>query len=133
MNGSGVSSQNVSIGRDGESVAANWYLRAGFTIEARNWRCREGELDVIALRTDSVSGRATGLPLLVVCEVKTRSSARFGSGAESVGPQKQRRLRLATSRYLHQRDGGPCRVRFDVAVVDRGPHGYAIRVIEGAF
>lgn len=124
-----MSSHTASIGRDGESVAANWYVRAGFAIEARNWRCREGELDVVALRV----GRSGEPPLLVVCEVKTRSSSRFGSGAESVGPQKQRRLRLATTRYLHQRDGGPCRVRFDVAIVDRGPHGYSIRVIEGAF
>lgn len=125
-----MSTDRASIGRDGENVAANWYLRAGFEIESRNWRCREGELDVVAVRNP---GSGERLPVLVVCEVKTRSSTRYGSGAEAVTAEKQRRLRAATARYLAQRDAGPCRVRFDVAVVTRGPHGYGIRVIEQAF
>ena len=125
-----MANQNASIGRDGESVAANWYLRAGFVIEARNWRCYEGELDVVAYRP---AGAGESDALLVICEVKTRSSTRFGSGAEAVDAAKQRRIRTATAKYLRERDGDWCRVRFDVAILDRSPHGYGIRVIEQAF
>ncbi|HPB46075.1 MAG: YraN family protein [Microthrixaceae bacterium] len=123
-----MSTQRSTIGRDGETVAANWYLRAGYEIEARNWHCREGELDIVAHRIDE-----RGVACVVVCEVKTRSSARFGSAAEAVTRSKQYKIRAATVRYLAQRDGGPCSIRFDVAVVDRSPHGYGVRVIEGAF
>lgn len=124
-----MSKDRATIGRDGESVAANWYLRAGWEIEARNWRCREGELDLVVVAP--ARGRG-GTDLVVVCEVKTRSSSRFGGGAEAVTPSKQRRVRAATRRYLSERVR-PASVRFDVAVVERGVHGYAVRVIEGAF
>ena len=71
---------------------------------------------------------------LVVCEVKTRSSLRYGSGAEAVDWRKQRRIRLVAARYLAERPlEHRCAVRFDVAVVVPGPHGYAVEVIEDAF
>ncbi len=115
-------SDHLRLGADGESVAANRYERAGFTIVARNWRCPEGEIDLIA-RLGS---------LLVVCEVKTRSSDRYGGGAAAVGVAKQRRIRHAAIRFLETQPW-TADVRFDVAVVRPGPHGFAIEVIEGAF
>ncbi len=115
-------SRHLHIGADGEAVAAHHYERAGFEIVARNWRCPEGELDIVARRG----------PLLVVCEVKTRSSERFGGGAEAVGITRQRRLRRATARFLSTQPWS-AEVRFDVAVVRPGVHGFAIEVIEAAF
>ena len=72
-----------AVGRFGEDVAAQHLLAAGLQILERNWRCREGELDIVA-RDGSE---------LVFVEVKTRSSLAFGTPAEAVGPAKAARLR----------------------------------------
>lgn len=108
------------LGTDGEQAAARWYAARGYTVLARNWRCREGELDLVLEKDLTV----------VFCEVKTRTSDRFGSPFEAVGPAKQRRLRQLAARWL--RDEAPFRprsVRFDVAgVVSR-----RVVVIEAAF
>lgn len=119
-----MSAHGRSLGIDGENVAARWYARRGYEVVERNWRCRTGEIDIIARR-----GRQ-----LVICEVKTRSSSRFGSGAAAVDWRKQRTIRRVTSEYLAQRTGAaPFGIRFDVAVVTAGARGYAIEVIEHAF
>jgi putative endonuclease len=94
---------------------------------ATNWRSRTGEIDLIVGRDR----------LVVVCEVKTRSSDRFGTAAEAVGPRKQARLRRLAVEYLAARrsaeGGGGWDLRFDVATVAPGPHGFAVEVIEAAF
>jgi putative endonuclease len=114
-----------ALGRAGEELAVAWYEAHGFEIMARNWRCREGELDVVARR-----GR-----LYVFCEVKTRSSEAFGTPAEAVGPAKRARLRRLGALWFARQPGahGPATgrggpVRFDVACVLGG----ALEVIEGA-
>lgn len=107
------------LGAHGEELAARWYVARGFEVLARNWRCDEGELDLVLGRDG----------LVVVCEVKTRSSTRFGSPFEAVGPAKQRRLRRLGGRWL--REAAPVRpteVRYDVV----GIVGGRIEVIEGA-
>jgi putative endonuclease len=106
------------LGRAGEQAVARWYRRRGYRIVQRNWRCREGELDLVVER-DRV---------LVFCEVKTRSSVAFGHPAEAVTEAKQRRVRKLAMRYLESRPHrGP--LRFDVAAV-LPDH---IEVIENAF
>ncbi|MFN8052921.1 MAG: YraN family protein [Acidimicrobiales bacterium] len=113
-----------ALGQDGEAVAAAWYERHGYRIVERNWRCRDGELDLVATRRGH----------LVVCEVKTRSSARYGGGAEAVDWRKQRTIRRVTAVYLSGRVGAaPVGIRFDVAVVTPARPGYSIEVIEHAF
>ncbi|MGO9559325.1 MAG: YraN family protein [Acidimicrobiales bacterium] len=115
------------LGRAGEDLAALWYTARGYEVLARNFRCPEGEADLI-LRRRSV---------LVVCEVKARSSDRYGSPAEAVTIARQRRLRRTAIRYLRDRsDPGPesasirpSTVRFDVAEVMNGE----VSVIEDAF
>ena len=109
------------LGSAGEAVVAAWYERRGYEILERNWRCREGEIDVIA-RLDDV---------VVICEVKTRSSDAFGHPAEAVTPAKQQRLRVLAGRWLEDGAGGlrPRSVRFDVAAVLAGE----LDVIEAAF
>ena len=99
---------------------AAWYRRRGYEVVARNWRCPAGELDVVARRG----------PLLVVCEVKTRSSTGFGPPAAAVTLAKQRRLRRAAAAWLRSSPvRGGSAVRVDVAAVV----GDDVEVIEGAF
>jgi putative endonuclease len=111
------------LGARGEQLAADWYTAHGYTVVARNWRCREGELDLVVARDGE----------LVFCEVKTRSSDRFGVPAEAVTPAKQRRLRVLAARYLAEGGDPPTvrrrGIRFDVASVMAGD----VEVIEAAF
>lgn len=106
------------LGAAGEDAVADWYRAAGYEIVDRNWRCFEGEIDIVARK-----GRTS-----VMCEVKTRSSDRFIDPALAVGPTKQARLRTAAFRWLDEHNSRG-RVRFDVALVVAG----RVRVIEGAF
>lgn len=94
-----------------ENTAAAFLETQGFTIVARNFLRRIGELDVVARDGD----------LLVVAEVRTRASDRFGGAAASVGRGKQRRISATTALFLQRRpDLQHCRVRFDVIVVRDG-------------
>ena len=101
-------------------MAAKWYIDAGYQVVARNWRCREGELDLVV----------TGHGAVVFSEVKTRSSTRFGVPAEAVSPVKQRRIRGLAVRFLQENPGaGRGGLRFDVVSILDG----AVEVIEAAF
>ena len=75
-----------------EDLVAAWYVRNGYDIVARNWRCPRGELDIVAMR-DGV---------LAICEVKARRNAHFGDPFESVTPQKILRVRRATASLVSQ-------------------------------
>lgn len=116
------------LGRHGEDVAAEHLVARGLVVLDRNWRCREGELDLVA-----ADGRR-----LVVAEVKTRSGTGFGVPAEAVTHVKAARIRRLAQRWLAQRhaDGAPGfdEVRFDVLAVLLTP-GATPRVehYEGAF
>jgi len=79
----------VARGKWAEDLVSRWYEQHGYVIVARNWRCKRGELDVIACR-DGV---------LVVCEVKARASNAFGTPAEAVTPAKQLKVRRATADF----------------------------------
>jgi putative endonuclease len=95
-------------------------MNNGYEIVARNWRCRDGELDLIARR-----GRA-----FVFCEVKTRTSVAFGAPVEAVTRQKQVRLRHLAARWLADHAGvRATEIRFDVASVLDGQ----IEIVHGAF
>jgi putative endonuclease len=108
------------LGRTGEDLAAAWYEAAGYEVLARNWRCREGELDLIVR-----AGR-----LYVFCEVKSRSSVAFGAPVEAVTHDKQQRLRRLAARWLDSDAPALAReIRFDVAAVLNG----RLEVLEGAF
>jgi putative endonuclease len=115
-----VSSANRAVGLSGEDLAAAWYEARGFEVLARNWRCREGELDLIVR-----DGR-----LYIFCEVKARTSDAFGMPAEAVTRDKQQRLRRLAARWLEEDAPALAReIRFDVAAVLDG----GLEVIEGAF
>ena len=119
------------LGVRGEDATARWYRQAGYDIVVRNWRCPAGEIDLVALTPDG--------SVVVVCEVKTRSSVAFGWPQEAVTPAKQRRLRQLATRWLtEQRASGSARrsvrcIRFDVASVMVGAGDLVVDVIEDAF
>ena len=110
---------NQQIGAAGEDQAAAWYLRRGFKIVARNWRCREGELDLVLAKRR----------LLVVCEVKARSSLAFGAPIEAITPAKAKRLRVLATRFVEETGVRPAEIRFDVACVLAGE----LDAVEDAF
>ena len=88
-----------------EALAAGYLAGKGLKLQARNYRTRIGEIDLIVEDGDTI----------VFVEVKARRSARFGPGSESVGVQKQRRLMAIAGLYLSQYPRRAC--RFDVVSV----------------
>jgi putative endonuclease len=118
-----------AVGRFGEQFAVDFLIESGLVILARNWRCADGEIDIIAWDG----------PILAVIEVKTRSSTAFGDPAEAVSPAKAARLRRLALRWLADRrrtgevDSWP-EVRFDVvAVVRLASGGPTVRHVKAAF
>ena len=113
------------LGAWGEALAEQHLVAGGCQVLARNWRCREGELDLVALDgTD-----------LVFVEVKTRSGVGFGEPSEAVGRVKARRVRTLALRWLaDHRPAGTHDLRFDVVSIVRRP-GYAPTVthLRGVF
>ena len=96
-----------ALGCYGERVAVRALTDAGLLVLDRNWRCRDGELDVVARDGDA----------LVFCEVKTRRGTGFGSPAEAVTPAKQHRLRVLARAWLADHDHHARDLRFDVVGV----------------
>lgn len=114
-----MSRRHLDLGAAGEAQVAEWYIAKGFEVLARNWTCADGELDLVLRK-----GR-----IVVFCEVKTRSTAAFGSPLHAVTRDKQRRIRHLAMAFL---DAHPIRgreLRFDVAAVLPG----SIEVVEAAF
>ena len=108
------------LGRRGESLALAWYEARRYRLVARNWRAGRGELDLVLRRG----------PVLVFCEVKTRSTAAFGSPALAVGAAKQAQLRHLAAAFLEAMpQRGVRELRFDVACVVADE----VEVIEAAF
>lgn len=107
------------LGATGESAVANWYEQRGYQVLARNWRCNDGELDLI-FRLGH---------LVVFCEVKTRTNETFGSPFEAVTHAKQIRIRRLAAQWLDSAGQSAADVRFDVAAVMSGQ----VDVIENAF
>lgn len=93
-------------GRDAEALATKYLQRQGLRILARNWRCRFGEIDVIA-RDGAV---------LVFVEVRARSLAGYGGAAESIDQRKRSRLIAAATQYL-AREGLDTPCRFDAVLL----------------
>jgi putative endonuclease len=112
-------SGRLELGNAGEAAAVSWYEDNGFEVVARNWRCAIGEIDIVARRG----------ALVVIAEVKTRTSQRFGAPVEAVGHEKQVRLRRLGARYLREAALPGVRLRYDVVSVLGG----RLEVLEDAF
>ncbi len=113
------------VGRRGEDVAARFLVDKGYRLVARNYRCRLGEVDIVAY--DALD--------LVFIEVKARTTRAFGFPQEAVGLGKQRKLRALAERYLQENKPSCAGVRFDVVSVLLDPQGKAmfVELIKNAF
>ena len=114
-----MSHGGIALGARGERLATAWYVQQGYAVVARNWRCDIGEIDLIATRGSEV----------VIAEVKTRVSARFGVPAEAVGFAKQRKLRRLAAAWLAASGSHYDEIRFDVVSII----GNDVEVIAAAF
>jgi putative endonuclease len=101
----------AQIGALGEQLAVEHLTALGWRVLTRNWRCRHGELDVIAVEPGGV---------VVFVEVKTRTSEQFGGVAQAVTPDKVRRLRRLAGLWLANQSGSWPQVRIDVLGVRVG-------------
>jgi len=113
----------LSLGKQGEALAADYLVERGFTILARNYRTPVGELDLIARDRRH----------LLFVEVKTRRGTAFGTPAEAVGPHKQRQILRAAQWYLASGKHSELQPRFDVIAVIVGSGAPAITHIPNAF
>jgi len=110
----------AAAGRQAEALAERLLTGAGLSIIARNFRCRHGEIDLIAREGDTY----------VFCEVRLRTHAAFGGAEESVTAAKQARIAAAARYFLTARPESNC--RFDVLLLQTLDEA-RIRWIRNAF
>ena len=108
--------RNDTLGRHGESVALQHLIREGLVLIERNWTCGAGELDLVMRDGD----------VLVVCEVKTRSSARHGHPLEAIDDDKLERVRRLADLWCEARGVRPAGIRIDLVGVIRPRKGKSI-------
>lgn len=112
-----MSSPTALLGRWGEAQAASFLHKKGYTLLASGYRCRMGEIDLIAAKGN----------LLAFVEVKLRRDAGFSAAREQVTPAKQRRIRLTAEHFLAANpEYSEAACRFDVAEV-YAPEGMETR------
>jgi putative endonuclease len=110
------------LGQQGEQLAARFLADAGLIVVERNWRCKEGEIDIVA-----VDGRT-----LVICEVKTRSGLRFGTPIEAITRQKAWRLRKLAALWVNAHGLIFEEIRIDiVGVLRAAPGEFSIEHVPG--
>ena len=102
----------------GEKLAKDFLKKKGYRIKETNYRCPEGEIDIIAKHKDS----------LVFIEVRTKKSREFGSPEESITPTKMERLRSVTSHYRQTHNDLPLLWRIDVVAVELNQDGKLSRI-----
>ncbi|HWP31321.1 MAG TPA: YraN family protein [Fimbriimonadales bacterium] len=107
------------LGREAESIAADYLVRHGYTIVTRNYHARSAEIDLVCMDGDT----------LVFVEVRSLSKVTIVSPEETVNPNKQRKLTEAASHYLSEVVGKEIPVRFDVVTIV----GRSVRHYKDAF
>ena len=100
------------LGVRGEDLAVAELERDGLVVLERNWRCRAGEIDIVAAE------RVGAATTIVVCEVKCRSGLGFGDPLEAITHAKLRRLRQLAAEWLAASSWRPDRVRIDASFMD---------------
>jgi putative endonuclease len=110
------------LGRQGEELAASFLTETGLTVVDRNWRCKQGEIDIVA-----VDART-----LVICEVKTRSGLQFGSPIEAITRPKSLRLRRLAVLWVNAHGLRFDQIRIDILGVLRDASGeFTIEHVQG--
>jgi putative endonuclease len=106
------------LGRRGEELAVAELARRGYAIRRRNWRCQDGEVDVVAEHAG----------WLVFVEVRTRRGQDMGSPEASITPAKRARLLCVAANYLAEFELGDVNWRIDVVAVELTCGGELLRV-----
>lgn len=102
----------------GEKLAKDYLKKRGYRIRETNYRCPEGEIDIVAEHKD----------YLVFVEVKARRSLEFGSPEESITADKRERLRAVAARYHQEHDDLPQLWRIDVVAIELGSKNKPSRI-----
>jgi len=113
----------LTFGRNSEKRAASFLEKNGYTIIDKNYRCRQGEIDLIANDGDT----------LVFCEVKARSNKAFGTPLEGVTRAKVEKIRKTAEHYMHKKGITNVDCRFDVVAIDESGKKTSIELIRNAF
>ena len=115
-----------ALGDQGEDLTGDYLLARGCTLLDRQWRCRYGELDLVARDADGT---------ICFVEVKLRSGGRAGLPREAVDRRKREKLRAAAEAYLSQHGLEDAPARFDVAEIysDPGHRSLRLEYLENAF
>jgi putative endonuclease len=116
MTSSAAAAIKQALGAYGEMLAARHLVGQGMVVLDRNWRCEVGEIDLV-LRDGDV---------LVVCEVKTRTSLRYGTPHEAVTDIKVARLRRLAMRWVQERGVAVRDIRIDMVGIVRPRRGASI-------
>jgi putative endonuclease len=106
-----------ALGELGERWAREYLERRGYLIRETNFRCREGEIDIVAQHGDS----------LVFVEVRTKTGSAFGTPEESVTAAKQEKLVAVAMSYLQTHDELPLEWRIDIVAVEVGRNRRVVR------
>jgi putative endonuclease len=115
----------IAAGQEAETAASTFLQSQQMTILARNYRCRTGELDIIAKSADGI---------VIIAEVRLRSRCNYGGGAASVDWRKQRKIQRATRHLLATHpDLARSALRFDVLDLQPAGSGFSINWIRHAF
>ena len=110
------------LGKRGEDIAANYLIKQGYLILERSWTFQHLELDIIALKDE----------MLIIIEVKTRSSAAYADPDDTISKKKLRQIYDCTERYMAVKNI-TWEVRYDlITVIDNGEH-FSVDYIEDAF
>ena len=119
-------STTKALGDRGEAVTAQYLRERGYALLASQWRCRYGELDLVARDRDGT---------ICFVEVKLRGGDLAGLPREAVDRRKRERLRTAAEAYLSQHDLEDAAARFDVAEVytDQDHRFLRLEYLENAF
>jgi putative endonuclease len=116
---------SITAGQDAEAAECQFLQAQQLAILLRNYRCRTGELDIVAQSADGV---------VIVAEVRLRARCNYGGGAASVDWRKQRKIQRATRHLLATHPHlARCALRFDVLDIQPDANGFAINWIRHAF
>lgn len=111
--------QRIVLGKLGEKLAGDYLSSQSYQIVGLNWRCRSGEIDIIALDGE----------VLVFVEVRTRrQTGTYGSPQESVDSRKQKQIKATAQVFLHQHHKHECKVRFDMIAVQMDMQGDLLHI-----
>jgi putative endonuclease len=115
---------NKQVGNRGEQIALKFLKKNKFTILAQNYRCKFGEIDIIARNRNNI---------ISFIEVKTRTSLTYGTPQEAVTPRKQAQICKVAMEFVQRYKLENCHCRFDVMAINAAPDTYTVDFIANAF